>query len=400
MTKHFFLRIAFILFAAAAFGFFLLIVGKALGHDLRGISAIVVAIRHLDVGWFEEIAAHGYRIVPGDAAQSSVFFPLYPFLGWGFTRIFQIEPHFALLLAQGVAWLCLAPALAWFSMEMDKEEDLKGAGNTMPPPTTWSGNAGILLLSLFVHPAAFFLFVPYTEALFLAALFCLAALMLRFRNFEDRVPLNVLLAVTACAFVASATRVTGLFLAPGFALAALWKFPRSGKNLPSSLRDFLSNEATRVAIAVAVGCILALSGFMLLLHESHGDALAFYRYRASGWQERPSLENLKSMFNPAIGGRMTFQSLMASVTFFLPAFFLRHERLRGMTLFCLTATTLSIIQGKYGDMTRYSLALVPVWFFAFKRMEKRPVLLAAVSGAMAIYGSVLWDRWLSKVWVG
>jgi hypothetical protein len=92
-----------------------------------------------------------------------------------------------------------------------------------------------LLLSIF--PAAFFLFAPFTEALFLAAVVWTIVLA-RERRW---------LLAAACAALAALTRAQGLFIAVPLAWEAFLAVRASDLRTPGAIRDIVSSAAAILA---------------------------------------------------------------------------------------------------------------------------------------------------------
>ena len=109
-----------------------------------------------DAAWNLHVAVHGYRTVfppvTRDEASNVAFFPAFPFLARLFSQILPVSPQTALILAGEVAAL-----LFWSLFVLH----LKRAGVSR---LVLAGSVGVAA-SL---PGAFYLILPYSEALMLA----------------------------------------------------------------------------------------------------------------------------------------------------------------------------------------------------------------------------------------
>jgi hypothetical protein len=168
-----------------------------------------------DACWYAKIATYGYE--PGE--RSVAFFPLFPATERIVGSITGLPFAAAGIVVAGVAFVIAIAAI------------LRLVGGSHGPHV---GRRTALMLSVF--PAAFFLFAPFTEALFLAA----AVWSLVFAR--DR---RWLLAA-ACATVAALTRAQGVFLAIPIAWEAFVALRAAGQR---SGRDYLALAASLVAAA-------------------------------------------------------------------------------------------------------------------------------------------------------
>lgn len=149
-----------------------------------------------DANIFERILTRGY--VAWDGTTS--FNPLYPWTSWPLYRL-GLDPILSLLITSSLAGL----ALFWIFSRL--------AALDLEPATAWTA---LLLLATF--PAAFILFAPYSESLFL--LWTALALYSMRRGRWGTVALS--------GFLAALTRQQGIFLALPI---AWWAWEASGRSL-------------------------------------------------------------------------------------------------------------------------------------------------------------------------
>ena len=188
-----------------------------------------------DACWYMKIATYGYE--PGE--RSVAFFPLFPAAVWLVGTLTTLPYPVAGLIASGAAYVvAIAGVLR-----------LVGDSHGMA-----IGRGTVLLLSVF--PAAFFLFAPFTESLFLAGV----AWSLVFAR-ERRWPLAAL-----CATLAALTRAQGLLLAIPLAWEAFTALRGGG------LRG---GRAALARTAASVGAVLAPAavfvGYGLIARELTGE---------------------------------------------------------------------------------------------------------------------------------
>ena len=136
-----------------------------------------------DAVHYMNIAAFGYR---GVGAGDTVFFPLYPYLVGGLSKITTINVTLVGIIVSSLATLITLICLYDLVMIMFDDKEL----------AKWS----MLLLAL--YPTAFFLHAPYTDALFI--LFSVASILMMVRK------KHILAGLLACA--AGLTRPQGILL--------------------------------------------------------------------------------------------------------------------------------------------------------------------------------------------
>jgi hypothetical protein len=121
-------------------------------------------LARFDSGWYLKIAEHGYGAPPGRGEQSEhVFFPLYPLLVGGVSRLFGIDSFTGGLAVSATAML--------FAAILFVAEGRRRLGDA---------DALRALVFLLLFPSSFFLLAMYAESLFLLlALLAFAALVRR-----------------------------------------------------------------------------------------------------------------------------------------------------------------------------------------------------------------------------
>jgi hypothetical protein len=194
---------------------------------------------HWDVAWYIKVAQHGYDYaqVPGEGGIAAFF----PGLPLALRAVHAVVPSW---IAAGLLVSFIASAIA--ATYLDRLAALDGAQRT----------GALAVLALFLSPYAVFLAAGYSEALFLA--FALPAwLAARRRSW---------LAAGLLAAGASATRVTGLFLAA--ALIVEYAVVE---------RRFRAEALALLAPFVPVGL------FVWHLHHVLGDWLAWPHTESDVW---------------------------------------------------------------------------------------------------------------------
>lgn len=150
-----------ILFPCGVFVFFnlaMVFVMTRFASDENG-NDILAATAHLDVWRYLNIAQYGYRLPYGEIdGGDNVFFPLFPALIWLMQKVSGLSWLIAAHIVQKIHLIALV-VVSWLYLEREF-----GRG---------SEAAKLALLGIFLHPAALFLFVPYTEAQSLVWFFAL-----------------------------------------------------------------------------------------------------------------------------------------------------------------------------------------------------------------------------------
>ena len=410
MKKRFqsFLPLFFVSLAALGLHFFVLLwFGKRLGFNLHGAANVASALNHLDVGWYLSIVQNGYVIDPSAAGQNAVFFPLFPYTAHLVYKFLQLSPMFSLHVVHVASLIFLSFSTAWFALELAKQKENAILGD--PLKLSALHILGVLLLSLMLHPAGLFLHIPYTEALFLAILLCLSALLIKTTCANPELPTPSrfeLLNFMGLGILAGLVRPTGLFLIPAFCMHAAFSvisqknFAASGFSVRVLQEKISKNASVKIATAVSLGVGLGIFLFMGLLQVSIGEPFAFRTYRAAGWHEVPSMLNIVKLLWPELGGMSTFIDLFLLCSLAVSAAVWRFKTFRPLALFGLISILVPVFYGKHGDMIRYSIALVPGWFFFFMWLRRKPILLSIVVMLFSYQGLLLWQNWLERKWVG
>jgi hypothetical protein len=167
---------------------------------------------------FGRILTHGYT--PWDGTTS--FNPLYPLLSWPLYKL-GLDPTLSLLVTSSLAAL----GLFWVFYRLATLEHA--------PATAWTA-----LLYLVTFPAAFILFAPYSESLFL--LWTVLALYTMRRGRWGLVAI--------CSFLAALSRQQGLFLAIPIAWWAWEASGRSLRGIKSAWRAWLAALAAPFGLVV------------------------------------------------------------------------------------------------------------------------------------------------------
>jgi hypothetical protein len=219
-----------------------------IAKSISGAMTVREVLIHWDADWYLR-AADGYqKAIPkgtGNAAQSDIaFFPLYPLLIRGFSKVTGFSPAISGLLIATVAG-GLASIALWLLAR--RVADQKVANRT------------VALFAFF--PGAYALSTVYSEGLFvLLCAGCLLALI------NQRWLLAGLLAAAG-----TATRPNGLILAVCCAMAAFQAI--------KIRRDFKS------LIAPALAPLGALAFFVYLAVHT-GDRLAWFHAQSAGWGQK------------------------------------------------------------------------------------------------------------------
>ena len=176
-----------------------------------------------DACWYMKIATYGYE--PGE--RSVAFFPLFPAAAWLVGALTTLPYPLAGMIVSGVAYVAAVVGLLRL---VGDSHGLVIARRT------------VLFLSVF--PAAFFLFAPFTESLFLAGVVW-AIVFARDRRW---------LLAALCATLAALTRAQGLLLAVPLAWEAFTALRERGMRSPGAVAPLGASAAAVLApIAVFVG---------------------------------------------------------------------------------------------------------------------------------------------------
>ncbi len=347
---------------------------------LHSSAELLAVTEWLDVGWYKAIAQRGYFIDPAIVdGQSTVFFPLFPVLAAPFIHLFSLEPLLALHLVQKLA--------------------LVGMGYCA---FNWSKQVGFSpresLLALLLHPALVFLFVPYTESLYLL---CFFGLLLAWNQKNS-------LAFLGLSYLLGLCRPTGLFLIPAAAITlpmlALQSLRSSSQPVSfstSTFRTLLSEPEFKKSLQLLVlgvaGAAAALVSIAVVMHVSVGDWYAFYRYR-SLWKEEPGFNNLLAFLNLDFGQNTS--RILVSWAAFWGCWLLFKSKRTFEGALCLVAILLPAYQGKMGDIIRYSMGAAPAWMILVERYKNSRLWLMTFIAFSSALGFQFLFKWVERVWPG
>jgi|GEM_PF-6993202 len=317
-------------------------------HDWSWISAF----HKWDSYWYERIAEQGYNastdIVDGVIQDTFAFFPSYPLLAHAASGIFNISVPWAMeVLSYPIAMACLWGAWTYFS--------IKGI------------NPQRGLLNFLLWPFSLFLFVHYSDALFIAlVLWALVALA----RAQDRF-------AAACLALLAITRPNGIFFLPVVALLIVERENR--KRGSSSIDRFILQ---RVA-AVLIGPILSFSVWCVVQWRLTGNPFAFSAAQ-SGWSRKLSWP-WEGFF--ASGDLATqLESWYTLALIMITAWYWRRMTwpYRSWLVLGILGPLLS---GSVDSMTRFALAFIPLVIAVSTDLEraKRPyVTYAALVGSQLL----------------
>lgn len=348
--------------------------------NLHSFKEILDATHHLDVGWYEEIVLNGYRLIPENTAgQSTVFFPLFPFITSPFVHIFGMEPLLALNLVQKLSLLLMAGLIFKWSQleEISPKESLIG---------------------LLLHPALVFFFVPYTESLYLT---CLFGLLIAWRTKKTLLIFILGLLLGLC-------RPTGLFLLPAVGITllhAVLRYRKESKCKQFLNQKFLLNLAGdaefkstfKLLSMAALGAFLSLALISVLMHISVNDWFAFYRYRTL-WKEEPGIANLVSFLKLDLGSG--FPRIVVSWLTLWGCYLLFKKGKVFESALCSISILLPAYQGKIGDIVRYSLGAAPAWILIYEHYKTSRLAQIALIGFSVSIGMVYLLFWTQRGWPG
>lgn len=187
-----------------------------------------------DACWYMKIATYGYE--PGE--RSVAFFPLFPAAVRAVGTLTALPYPVAGLIVSGLCYVAAITGLLRLVTER--------LGNAVARRTA-------LLLSVF--PAAFFLFAPFSESLFLAAAVWSLVLACERRW----------LLAAACATLAGLTRAQGLLLAVPLAWEAFLAVRETRLGSPSAIA-----QAARSALAVLAPVVVFI-GYGLVARALTGE---------------------------------------------------------------------------------------------------------------------------------
>ena len=351
-------------------------------------------------GWANFDGVHYLTIAKtGYSAQfTQTFFPLYPI----FVRIVSLLIHDKFLILSGILISFIAMALGvhvfykLLSLDYDRDQII------------------YILLFLFLFPTSFYFGALYTEALFfflvITAFWCART---------NRWWLSGI-----CGMLASATRITGIFLLP--ALLWEWLYQKSSTfrrhSLQNDSRKTNSKFQIKVALKSAAGIMwdslrspvlylvpLGLIFYMVFLQWKYGDALLFWHAQSVFGAERASnsfvfplqvvwryLKILKAIPFPAYAFWLALGELSAfivSVGFLISA---HLSRVRfSYLVFSWLVIIVPTLTGTFSSLPRYVLMVFPM-FISLGLIKNKAIklLVMAVSVLLLTYLTSLFIRGL------
>lgn len=311
-----------------------------------------------DAGWYLTIAEHGYETRPFDATRQAnwAFFPLHPVLWHVAATALGDYPAAGLWLAN-LAFLAALVVLHQLALALGR--DAAGA------------ERAVYALALF--PVSYFCALPWTESLFL--LLSASAFLAAVRERWGWMALFGALA--------SATRLSGLFLLPAL---ALWLWPRR--------REWSSQPWLALALIP-----LGLAAFMLELHLATGNALAFSGIQ-SAWGRHaafpldPIIATAQQPWLAIEDWNFRWLNLAAALGGGGAAIVLWRRREPALAAFLLLGLLAPLASGSVMSMARYALGLFPLALAIADLTANRAVergwfacstaLLALMSAAFAL----------------
>jgi len=254
-----------------------------------------------DAGWYRSIAVNGYTFNK-DAQSNTGFFILFPEVwkitklgAWGISFLNITIFAFGFSILSSIFRLSFADKLLWLSM-----------------------------------PAAFYVFVPYSEALFffLAAVCCLA------------IEKDIKWLLWVALFFLSLTRATTIFLLPAFLVMDL--VGNDKNNWRRSLRLYAKWHA--------VPLLAGLTSFVLYQYSVTGIWFAYFIQQSEHWSHKYTLPEFP-LRNPT-GYSMVWLSALAVFICFL-AFLILITKIRDWWVQNHQANKLLILSVGYLSMTLY-----------------------------------------------
>ena len=332
----------------------------------RGDSWLSLLSR-FDSGWYLNLISQGYSVAESSVqpgATNFSFFPLYP------------------LLARAVIWLtgldalsaaALVSNLAFAAGLVLVYEYGRAAGVSRDAALI---SAGLLC----VTPHNFVFSAVYTEGVFLA----LAALtMLAVRR-------DWLLVGCAAAAALSATRSNGILIIL-FCFAHIWR----AHGFSTFLRPWERPHLFFIPAFAPLGLVL----YWWFCFHVTGDAFAQATTAAHGWNwtTRAVFRNL-SDFTVADEAHIRYWA-WSSIAFFMASLLLLRYRLYAEFVFCLACFLLYWTGKTPNSLTRYSMALFPIYLGLALAVEQRVTLAAIMVGLMATMNGFLVVAWVLQ-WPG
>lgn len=307
------------------------------GRENEHFPAIMLEVfKRWDAGQYELIAKNGYP-THGDYQEQIVFFPLYPYL------VRYVEYVIPSFLVAGLFISAVASVAAGYFIQAIVRFD--GQDDSEASRSLWY---------FFVFPTAYFLALPYTEALFMALV--LGSFYMARRG-------QWYWAGILGAF-ATASRLEGMILLPALVVEALHQKRWRG----------IDPKALSLA-AVPLGFLF----YLYLNYYLHGDWFAFVHYEDLTWYHHRiwPWESLQEAWNwlkaaPGFNRTAIYELRLASTAIVAALLLIGIRWLRpsyqvfawlGLAMFLSASFELSV--------PRYVLTLFPI-YFVLARLGRNP----------------------------
>ena len=362
------------------FGLFIWL-SKRQDYKLHSLKEFIEANHRWDVDWYINIANQGYWIDPSRNDQSVAFFPLFPFSIKAFSLLLgrEVVASDVPYIFQRIICLIMTLILPIWIIKTFQE-------GTFSFLQDWSKETKLTCLGFImffaIHPAMVFFLFSYTEALFFVLMIPIFLIMMQKENsWKQLIPLFIL------CFLLSLSRPTGLFLGPASVLSGLVYYKQ--KTLQTEWKKLL---------VLCFGTLSAFIFFSGFLYYVVGQPFSFISARSAGWNEHPSLINVFKLLIP-----YRSQDLLRCIIVYLAlgGTFLLYRKKKIFEFFvCFIFLLLPMIQGKVGDMVRYSVVCLPAWFELYLYIRKKEVLLIGVTNIFTLGAIYNLFCWLQGKWVG
>lgn len=346
------------------------------GSTRFGPSAVVNGWHHMDVKWYVNIARYGYASpAPGSnyAHGKPAFFPMMSGLIWLIQHV--VGNWMVAGLIVSITASALVSLLLWRLVRNDFGESI--------------ARETVLLLLCF--PLAIYLFIPYSESLFLSFVLGTFSLMRRGRW---------LLAALVCT-CAVLTRLPGLFLLA--AMAAEWIVQQRGQY--GDVQRTSASFRNLVPLGIP---LFAFIGWQLYLHAitgrwdsyAHAEALVWGRHIVN------PLHALVSTVATAVAFRHSWYlyywgAEIASVLFgFALTYMLVRRRWFPWAVFVGLNTVALSVSSKYGSGSRAVLTWIPAFILLALTIQKRPqlrLIYYCISSSLMVTFTVsfVWGNWVA-----
>jgi len=337
------------------------------------IAAHAPPLARYDAGWYRRIALAGYGSYgpsPGTASEH-VFFPLYPTLVAGVSRLLGADP-FAAGMAVSLAALAIASIL--FVAEGTRRADEVSAVHA--------------LAFLLLFPTAFFLASAYAEALFL--LLALLAF--------DAIRRRAWVAAACFGFLAGLTRLPALALAAPLAIAAA-----------AAPGD--DTRSTRLGRGAAIGAAPVIAVFLWIFGIGWytGEPGMYFRLQES-WQRASSPLSGLGRWGMALPQRIAQGEIsthpaflvdyLAALLFLVLGIWQVRRRRWSDASWTAGALLLPASTGISASLPRYLIVVYPAFYALTEIFRGRPILrwswwiLSGIALLAAIAAFVNW-RWVA-----